>query len=832
MSVKVKCPNCDRFILVESEEVGTKVKCILCSKPFTARPDWMADQTSPRKPSHATNQKKDLFVQEKKKKKEKQKAKEDEFLEPDVRWKPTPKETPDKFVTCPECGKKLPATAHICNRCGWNLVLGRQALEKGRSPAAMVLRFAIFASVLVLVGMAVGLGVRYFRAHWTLPLDQQVATQAPTAPTPQPSPPTKTHKPGSAGAAKPDKPAVKATRKPHKHAPRRVPKAPEPKKETAPPNPMASLAESVVIVKTQKQSGLGFIVDPTTALVVTNRHILEGGREITIVAFPHASPQGREFGRAAITAVHKKADVALISFNPRGAALEPALLASEAGVKKGDSVFTIVRTSTSHAREIEGAVAKPSQSISGMSTILTSAAVDARTSGAPLFDSAGSVIGINTYSDVWKPSAFALDIAYVRDLLDDPKGVSLSATEMDALLKQGIDPLRKTSSKGLLGRTFLPGAAIKMLVDRSGRAVYALAPQENSILVLSQNKVAASIFVGTNPTDFDITPNGKQLYVSVNQPTGISIVDLKKRARGEFVRLQTESAFGVRALAMDRALVICGAIYRPTLTLPNDRGPLAGVKVMVVNLRTRRVEQEIRNEAPLPVLKSITDRMPKKWTKKNMDTRREWQGRETFAERLFAFPVIARSPDGKEFYVAGYDEKTSSLRAKDLMAVFKYAAHRATRPEATGPDRIPLYIPEGVKARTINRKKSPRRSGPARPEFAQFPQTMLVSADGKTVLLGAAVINGENLQLMGTIKRNEEAYAQDPRLCNIQAAPARFKTAFSGANVFDMKTFTDIAPLPVKGTVLAVDGAGKTLHVFNATDNNVYSFDVHALLPQ
>ncbi|MEW6357591.1 MAG: trypsin-like peptidase domain-containing protein [Planctomycetota bacterium] len=831
MSVKVKCPNCDKYMLVESEDVGTKVKCILCAKPFTARPDWMADAKTPEpKPTKAAEKAPVIPPDTKIRKK----AKEDEYLEPDVRWKPTPEKTPEKFVTCPECGKKLPATAHICNRCGWNLLLGKSALARGKSPAAVVFRFAVLACVLILAGMTIGLGVRYFRANWSS--KPQPETESP--PSTPPSPPVAAKSEPAPSVKKPEPIArpttAKPIPKPGKPPVALKPAASKPGIEPTPPPPPASLADSVVIVKTRASVGLGFIVDPTTAIVATNRHLVEAGREITVIAFPQGSRQGREFERATLAAVHKKADVALVSFSPRGVKLEAAILAGETGLKKGDKVRTIVRTGadSSQVKEIAGAVADPNHSVSGMSALLTSAGVDAQTTGAPLFDSTGSVVGVNTYSDVWKPSAFALDIRYVRELLEDPKTASLSAEEMDALLKTGIDPLRETAGKGLLGRTPLASPAAKMIADATGLAVFALVPGENSIQVLSQNKVAASIFVGTNPTDFDITPDGKQIYAAVNQPTGISIVDLQKRARDQLVRVEAERAFGVRALSGDRALVICGMIYRPEMNLPGDKEILGGVKIILVNLRTGKVEQEIKNEAPLPVLKSITDQAPKKWTKKNMDTRREWQNRETFAGRLFAFPVIARSKDGKEFYVAGYDQQNSTLKAKDLFAIFKYSALRAVRPEATGPDRIPLHVPTEIKEKTINAKKATGRPETGPPEFAQFPQTMLVSPDGKTALLGAAVIAGENLQLMGTVKRNEAAYAKDPLLCNLQAAQDDFRIAFSGANIFDLKTFTDIAALPVTGTVLTVDSKGEKLYVFNPSDSNMYLFNVRALLAE
>ena len=834
-------------MLVESDEIGTKVECVLCSKSFTARPEWMTGGTPAKKGAGKDDsellvsvapKRKDRRPKKKRTKKDKKKARQDEELEPDEKYKPSE----DKFITCPECGKKLPGTAHICNQCGWNLKLGGTLEARRHAVLAKVLKLAVLAVILVLLGAGIGIAARYINAAWTTQSEEKAA-DAPTADTdakakpaaPSSRPKTSPKSPAQRkdDARKTVKIPQKPVKKPVKPSPKPVPRAPRTAAKT--PDKMGIIdtaRNAVVMVRTRKAAGLGFIVDAEKGLVATNRHLLEAGLSIRIMTFTHGAKERREFSHAAITAIHKKADVALVRFNPRNAKLTAVELADADAVRQGEKVFSVLRPSESDVATLDATVKEAKREVGGMTCLLTSKPIDAKNSGGALFSHRGKVLGINTYSTLWDDKSFVIDAAYIRDLLDDPESCSLSAKAMEELLKKGLDPLRTVKAKILLGRTVLEKPATKLLTGKAGVAVYALQPEANSIAVLCQNKVANTLFVGANPADFDVSPDGKHLCVAVNRPTGISVIDLKKKARERLVRVAADSIFAVRALDRDLAVVVCGVIYTPTMRFSTDKEPIAGVKVMVVNLKNERVEQEIENGVPLPILAAITSKMPKRWTRKNMDTKREWQDREKFAKRLFAFPAIGRSPDGKLFYVAAYDLKNSKLTAKDQFALYRYQTRRLNRPDVAGPDRVSLYVAPDVKQRTIDRKKARRKGEPALPEFAQFPQRMLVSDEGKTVLLGSAIIDGETLQLTGSIRRDEEAEAENPVFCNIQAVPSGFRRAFTGTSIFDVQTFTEIAQLPFRTSVLAVDLPGKRLYMFNPADANVYAFDVKALEQQ
>ena len=64
------------------------------------------------------------------------------------------------------------------------------------------------------------------------------------------------------------------------------------------------------------------------------------------------------------------------------------------------------------------------------------------------------------------------------------------------------------------------------------------------------------------------------------------------------------------------------------------------------------------------------------------------------------------------------------------------------------------------------------------------------------------------------------------------AAPRGLKKAFTGTCTFDVQRFTEIAQLPFRTPVLAVDPTGKTVYMLNPADVNVYAFDVKALEQQ
>ena len=152
-----------------------------------------------------------------------------------------------------------------------------------------------------------------------------------------------------------------------------------------------TLRDGVVTVQGELEPGTGFIIDQT-GLVLTNQHVINQSNEIRVRFDKHTAV------RARVLAVDKERDLAVLQVNlsvfPQHRVLN---LASERdslekSVIEGEHVFTI--GSPLHHDKIlsTGTVSKI-----GTTGIITDITFNPGNSGAPLFNSVGEVVGINTF---------------------------------------------------------------------------------------------------------------------------------------------------------------------------------------------------------------------------------------------------------------------------------------------------------------------------------------------------------------------------------------------------------------------------------------------------
>ena len=96
-----------------------------------------------------------------------------------------------------------------------------------------------------------------------------------------------------------------------------------------------------------------------------------------------------------------------------------------------------------------------------------------------------------------------------------------------ALCLSPVSPVQAQS--GILLKTFNVNAG-KLLVDPARPRLYATLPQDNSIAVIDTdtNTVLTTFFIGSNPVDLSISPDGTRLYVANSGSTSaaIGVVDL------------------------------------------------------------------------------------------------------------------------------------------------------------------------------------------------------------------------------------------------------------------------------------------------------------------
>ena len=217
-------------------------------------------------------------------------------------------------------------------------------------------------------------------------------------------------------------------------------------------------------------SGSGFVLDDD-GYVVTNAHVVEGARNVTV-------RPGEEDDRidAEVVGSDPDTDIALLKVSSADARkLEPLPLADSSRVRVGDQViaignpFGLDRTATAG---IVSALGRPIEAPSGFSindAIQTDAAINPGNSGGPLLDSSGRVIGINSQIATGGSGngnvgiGFAVPVNTVKQVVPDLKddgearhsyvGIATSEVTPEAARELGLD-----SQNGAIVGAVTPGA--------------------------------------------------------------------------------------------------------------------------------------------------------------------------------------------------------------------------------------------------------------------------------------------------------------------------------------------------------------------------------------
>ena len=139
------------------------------------------------------------------------------------------------------------------------------------------------------------------------------------------------------------------------------------------------------------QGGSGVIIDAANGIVVTNHHVIEGGRNFTVDLI-----DGRLFD-ATLIGSDKATDIAVLQI--RGSGLSQVQTVDSDTLRSGDLAFAVGYPLGLDQTLTMGVVSGLNRSGLGDAIedyIQTDAAVNSGNSGGPLLDSRGRLIGINT----------------------------------------------------------------------------------------------------------------------------------------------------------------------------------------------------------------------------------------------------------------------------------------------------------------------------------------------------------------------------------------------------------------------------------------------------
>jgi serine protease Do len=139
----------------------------------------------------------------------------------------------------------------------------------------------------------------------------------------------------------------------------------------------------------QHAQGSGFLIS-TDGLVLTNAHVVDGAKEVTVKLSDH-----REF-KAKVLGSDRSSDIAVLKIEGRD--LPAVTLGDSDQLGVGDYVLAIGEPFGLEETATAGIVSAKGRSLPGdgyVPFIQTDAAVNPGNSGGPLFDANGSVVGIN-----------------------------------------------------------------------------------------------------------------------------------------------------------------------------------------------------------------------------------------------------------------------------------------------------------------------------------------------------------------------------------------------------------------------------------------------------
>lgn len=193
--------------------------------------------------------------------------------------------------------------------------------------------------------------------------------------------------------------------------------------EAAPSLTPAQIAQtaipSVVLIRSPTGLGSGFVAT-ADGKIVTNFHVIEGATEASIVTSDRVEHKDIE-----VIALDKERDLAVLRI--RGRKLKPLALADSKLAKAGDHVVAIGNP-LGLGGTISDGLLSAIRELPELTVLQISAPISPGSSGGPVFNDHGEVIGVSTFLLLGGQNLnFAIPINVVKPLLAGDKGTPLAA---------------------------------------------------------------------------------------------------------------------------------------------------------------------------------------------------------------------------------------------------------------------------------------------------------------------------------------------------------------------------------------------------------------------
>ena len=183
---------------------------------------------------------------------------------------------------------------------------------------------------------------------------------------------------------------------------------------------VGQLGEAVVQVRTPGGLGSGFFINEDGYLI-TNFHVIEGETKISIEVYHQKDGQldRRSYKDVRIVAMNKFADLALLKVDDKDAPkFKTVALGNSDMLAQGDRVFAIGSPLGLERTVTEGILSTTSRQVNGDLFLQTTAQINPGNSGGPLFNLAGSVVGVtNMKLTFGEGLGFAIPVEMVKYFL-------------------------------------------------------------------------------------------------------------------------------------------------------------------------------------------------------------------------------------------------------------------------------------------------------------------------------------------------------------------------------------------------------------------------------
>jgi hypothetical protein len=194
---------------------------------------------------------------------------------------------------------------------------------------------------------------------------------------------------------------------------------------------------SVVLIRTPLAQGTGFVAGPD-GRIVTNFHVIRGATQVTIVTSDHT-----EFAAVEVMALDEARDLAVLRIHAPG--LKALPLGDSGAVRPGEHVVAIGNPLGLGDTVSDGLLSAVRQD-SRLSLLQISAPISPGSSGGPVFNDRGQVIGVSTLVlNGGQNLNFAIPINAVKTMLAGDRGTPLAAAHLGKGLVRNVPDLPLTT---------------------------------------------------------------------------------------------------------------------------------------------------------------------------------------------------------------------------------------------------------------------------------------------------------------------------------------------------------------------------------------------------